>query len=142
MLFIKNKKYNHNSHFLFFYFTVKPSDLQELSGLFGDDIVESALDLIDSKRLKLYTTTKNIRQFIEIEPNYQTGLIAVKLFPNINYCPCEHFRHDVLLNDNQYTCKHVLATKLAIISGKISIETVADDLFNFLIQQINEQYFH
>lgn len=113
-----------------------------MSGLFGDEIVESALDLIDSKRLKLYTTTKNLRQFIEIESNYQTGLTTVKLFPNINYCPCKYFRENVLLNDTRYTCKHVLASKLAIISGKISIEIIADDLFNFLLQQINEQYFH
>lgn len=111
----------------------------ELSGLFGDDLLESALNLIDCERLKLCKASKNSRQFVEVEPTYRTGL-ALKLFPDANYCPCEDFRAEVLLTDNQYTCRHVLAAKLAIISGKIAVEIVADDLFNFLVQQINEQY--
>lgn len=127
--------------FKLFNFVVKPSDLLGLNGFFGKEVTEAALDILDSKRIKLYTTARKSRNFIEVEPSYRTGT-TFKIFPNINYCPCKSFRTEVLAKDIQYTCKHVLASKLAIISGKFTTEIVSDDLFIFLIQQISEQYLH
>lgn len=72
---------------------------------------------------------------MEIQAAHSTG-ITYKLFPNINYCTCAAFKEHVIRKGDAYTCKHVLAAKLSIISGRETIEVVADDLFNFLIQTI------
>lgn len=88
--------------------------------------------------MKLYTPLNKRRQIVEIQAAHSIG-ITYKFFPHINYCPCKAFTEYVIVNGDAYTCKHVLAAKLAIISGKQTEEVIADDLFNFLIQTIGEQ---
>lgn len=112
-----------------------PEDLLELHGLFGN-ILESALDIIDREKIKIVRAQSRIREYIEIfDRNGQVH----KLFPNINYCPCHSFRIQVLQLQSQYTCKHVLAAKLAQLLDKQKEEILADDLFNSLIEQISTQ---
>lgn len=72
---------------------------------------------------------------MEIQSAHSTGF-AYKFFPHINYCPCQGFREDVLGNGEAYTCKHVLAAKLSLISGKVTEEEVEIDLFNIYIESI------
>lgn len=119
--------------FIYFFISVAPDDLLELSGLFGVSLVESALALIDSEKVKIYRSQSRSGEFIEI-PGHNG--IVYKLFPNINHCRCQTFNEQVLQFKSQYTCKHILAAKLAVHLGKEKVEIIADDLFNFLIQQI------
>lgn len=118
--------------------TDSSSDLLELSGLFDIELLEASLDLIDRNRLKLYTTSSQIREIVEIQSSSRDGF-SLKLFPNTNYCPCRYFRELVAQRHERFTCKHILATKLAIIGKQIQVEIVNDDLFSFLIKQIGEQ---
>lgn len=113
-----------------------PDDLLELYGIFGH-ILDAALELVDQNRVKLYTPPNKRRKFVEIQATHLNG-IAYKFFPHINYCPCKAFTENVVRIGDAYTCRHVLAAKLAIISGKQTEEVVSEDLFNFLIQTIGQ----
>lgn len=110
-------------------------DFVELHGLFGN-ILERALDLVDRNQIKIYTPTSRNRQLVEIFG--QNGAVY-KLFPNINYCPCKAFKNFVLLTTSEYTCKHVLATRLAIILQKQTEEVISEDAFKFLISDLIRQ---
>lgn len=61
-----------------------------------------------------------------------------KLLRDTNYCSCNSFRYQVLLG-TQFTCKHVLAGKLAALLGQWRIETVTVAQFNVLIEQVVRQ---
>lgn len=104
----------------------------ELHGIFGETL-KLALDIVDRDRVKIYRNTNLLRELIEI-PGHQS--VVYKLLPNINYCSCQAFQRKVLFEQQSFTCKHVLAAKLAQILGKVTEEIVTDDLFNFLIQLI------
>lgn len=55
------------------------------------------------------------------------------LFPNINYCPCQAYAHQVVTTPTHVTCKHVLAAKLSQITGRtIRKEASADEVARIL----------
>lgn len=110
-------------------------DLLELHGLFGD-ILDRALDLVDRNQIKLYIPASKNRQLLEVCG--QNGA-TYKFFPNINYCPCKAFKHSVLATRTEYTCKHVLAARLAIILCRQKEEVISDDAFKFLILDLLRQ---
>lgn len=107
-------------------------DLQELYGIFGE-VLERALDLIDRDQIKVYLPSKRGRQLLEIYG--QHGAIY-RFFPNIVYCPCKFFKHFVLATKAEYTCKHVLAAKLATILDRCKEEIISEDAFTFLITEV------
>lgn len=107
-------------------------DLQELYGIFGE-ILERALDLIDRDQIKVYLPAKRDRQLLEIYG--QRGAIY-RFFPNISYCPCNFFKHFVLAQQTEFTCKHVLAARLATILDRSKEEIITDDAFTFLITEV------
>ena len=133
----------------------------ELHSIFGNTF-EAALHIIDTKDIIIYRPETELstggnssntssgsgrpsngyREICEItSKNYNA--VTYKLFPNINYCQCTEFQFQVLSNSTgsgetkrQYTCKHCLALKLALILEKCQIQTITKDQFNFLIKQI------
>lgn len=101
-------------------------------GLFGCQI-QSALDIIDREKVTIYRRAGDQREYIEVI-EHQSSIC--KLLPNINYCMCVTFREKVITNNEWYTCKHVLAAKLAKLTGKAKLETTTDDAFTFSMQMI------
>lgn len=104
----------------------------ELSGIFGE-LLSEALRIIDHDKVCVYRRIRNQRGYIEIIENQSK---IFKLLPNINYCMCPTFRHKVIIKNEFYTCKHVLAAKLALLIGKIKVSMITDDAFSFSIQMI------
>lgn len=54
---------------------------------------------------------------------------------------CMEFQEKVLLTSEQYTCKHVLAARLAGLIDKVKIEFETDDAFGVSIQLIQSTSF-
>lgn len=116
-----------------YHFTVVREDLLQLHGIFGS-VLESALDIVDKGQVKVYCSHDK-REVIEIKDQQEVHIF----YANINYCPCRTFRERVLQFGQQYTCKHVLAARLAKLIGKTSEDLMSDDTFNNLTQIISEQ---
>lgn len=114
-----------------FTFSVTDRDFLELHGIFGSQLLEESLDLIDREKLTIYKCES--REYIEIVDHQN---LIFKLLPNINYCMCPTFRDQVIRTHESYTCKHVLAAKLALLLGKIKVESVKDDALTFALQMI------
>lgn len=84
---------------------------------------ERALDLYEQKRVTQISTSNAIITEPCKGVNEASWLMQVKghsgalytLFPEINYCTCTAFRHQVLTDRSAFTCKHVLAAWLASI---------------------------
>lgn len=112
--------------------SVERRDLLELSGIFGE-LLPEALGIIDHDKVSVCRRLRNQRDYIEIFENQNTFF---KLLPNINYCMCATFHHKVIIRNEFYTCKHVLAAKLALLIGKIKISTLSHDAFSLSIQMI------
>lgn len=49
---------------------------------------------------------------------------------------CTTFRDKVISTKEFYTCKHVLAARLAVLLGKVKVEAVKDDVFGFSLRMI------
>lgn len=99
--------------------------LLSLASVFGA-ITARALDLLDRDRLFQYQTKNGLRRLTKV--NGTTKYYTI--LDNLNYCQCEAFQYHVLKVRNALTCKHVLAVKLAAISGKIRVvETISDQRF-------------
>lgn len=115
--------------------SVGQKDLLELSGIFGE-LLSDALDIIDHEKISIFKRKRDQREYIEIIEDQNT---VFKLLPNINYCMCPKFRQKVIAAKEVYTCKHVLAAKLALLIRKFKVETPIDDAFSFSIQLIKPQ---
>lgn len=109
----------------------------ELSGIFGK-ILPQALELIDRERIIIHRRATDQREYIEIIEDHNS---IFKLMPYTNYCMCIEFQEKVLLCGEQYTCKHVLAARLAGLIDKIKIIFESDDEFNVSIQLIQPTSF-
>lgn len=108
------------------------ADLLELHGIFGETL-KGALDIIDKDRVKILRCNNQLRELIEIQGHRH---MVYRLFPNINYCSCEAFQRGVILQKQSYTCKHILAARLATIIGKFTEEICTDDAFKLLSDSI------
>lgn len=118
---------------VFLYFVVTDDELQELFGLFGGTL-ERALDIIDKSVVKIYKKQVNNRTIVEIPGSNNC---VYRFFPNINYCTCEAYLYLVLKSRSQYTCKHILAAKIALLTNKnIETEFLNDSHFNVIIEHI------
>lgn len=116
-------------------------DLLQLRSLFGDTL-DRALYILDHTEVTRYELIEGNRKLLEVKGS--TGCIY-KLFPNSNFCSCESFKYQVLLSSGtqtqqpQFTCKHVLAAKLAPFLGRLEVKRLPSDKFNFLMQQLAKQ---
>ncbi|XP_011055880.1 PREDICTED: zinc finger SWIM domain-containing protein 7-like [Acromyrmex echinatior] len=124
-------------------------NLLKLHKLF-DGVFERALDLYEQQRVTQISTSNTIIT----EPckgiNEASWLMQVKghsgalytLFPEINYCTCAAFRHQVLTDRSAFTCKHVLATWLASIDNeKLLHQQLTQKQFNnLLLHQASNKY--
>lgn len=127
--------YQKNFYILFSFVSfviVVDTDLLELYGIFGEEL-KSALDFIDRKKVSIYRRISDNREYIEIAQNRNS---IYKLIPNINYCMCAEFQKKVIATGELYTCCHVLAGKLAVLLGKITLEKCNDEAFTFSLQMI------
>lgn len=113
--------------------TVSDADLLELNSLFGP-VFERALETLDSVKIIVYKSPNRLCELIEIQGHSNH---VYKLFPYVNYCPCQSFKHQVLHHRTQYTCKHVLAARIAQIFNKVEERVLTDDQFNFLMKNVN-----
>lgn len=112
---------------------VADKDLLELHGIFGP-LLQEALDLIERDKITVHQRVSDQREYIEI---FEHENVICKLLPNINYCMCSKFQEKVIDTAELYTCKHVLAAKLAhLIGNNIKVETVSDDVFTFSLQML------
>lgn len=113
-------------------FSVSDEDLLELYGIFGVTLQE-ALDIIDREQITIFRRASDQREYIEISEHQHN---IFKLLPNINYCTCSTFCEKVINSNDLYTCKHVLAAKLTLLTGTAKVETSSDDVFTFSLQMI------
>jgi predicted nucleic acid-binding Zn finger protein len=104
-----------------------------LESLLGHNLLERALDLIDKKKIVCYKTKSELNKILEIEGSQRE---VYKFFPEINYCSCYSFRFQVLKNQQAYTCKHVLAARIALILDRVQEEVVSEENFKYLLKLI------
>lgn len=112
---------------------LSPLETEQLEALLGHNVLVRSLDIIDKKKITLYTTKNGLRQLLEIEGSNRE---IYKFFPDLNYCCCHSFRFQVLKNLEKYTCKHVLAGRIASCLGLLTKEVVTETNFNYLVKQI------
>lgn len=116
-----------------FVFAVTDDELEDLFGLFGETL-ERALHIIDKSSIKIYKKQVNNRTIIEIPGSNNS---VYRFFHNINYCTCDAYLYQVLKSRSQYTCKHILAAKIALLINKnIVTEVLADFQFNVIAEHI------
>ncbi|KAK0080759.1 hypothetical protein PV325_013369 [Microctonus aethiopoides] len=102
----------------------KYSILLQLYSVFGG-VFERALELYDSGKVTKIISREANATGIWKEIDASRWLIEVKgsgeayiLFPNINYCPCAAFRFQVLRDQSDLTCKHILAAWLFCLNSE------------------------
>lgn len=103
--------------------SVEGKDLLELSGIFGN-LLPEALDIIDLDKITIHQNLSRHRKYIEIIEDHGT---VCKLLPNINYCTCSIFHEKVILSNELYSCKHILAFRLASLIGKVKVREASTD---------------
>lgn len=124
--------------------------LLNLYKIFGT-VFERALDLYEQDRVTHILVSdistagplrerKDARYLVQVK-----GLSGAlyTLFPDVNYCSCLSFRHQVLNDRCIFTCKHVLAAWLASVSKqKLSYQYITEEQFHSLLsyQVSSKQY--
>ncbi|CAG9861038.1 unnamed protein product [Phyllotreta striolata] len=113
--------------------TFEDKDLEVLHSCFGEPFLLAA-ELLDKCRIIDYKLDGGLRNVYKIVSSKEQYTIL----DNINFCNCNVFRLQVLESRKAITCKHVLAVKLGIITGKVRLETVTgSQLVDFLNEQLN-----
>lgn len=100
---------------------VSPEVLQALHAVLGGVFVR-ATELLEKGSFTQYQTRNEVRKVYRI----RSRLEHYVLFENINFCHCQSFKYQVLHSQNDLTCKHVLAAKLAKIAGLFKVEVISD----------------
>ncbi|KAG4076839.1 hypothetical protein HA402_004441 [Bradysia odoriphaga] len=113
---------------------VTDGELRDLSGIFGETL-DRAAEIILNGSIKLYKRQVNNRTIIEIAGSNDS---VYRFFPNTNYCPCEAYQYHVLKSRSEYTCKHILAAKIALLclDHRIVTEVMPDAQFNVIVESI------
>lgn len=111
---------------------------------------ERALDLYEQRRVTQVSTSSTIITGPCKNASEASWLMQVKghsgasytLFPEINYCTCIAFRHQVLGDRSAFTCKHVLAAWLASVdSEKLLHQQLTQKQFdNLLLYQVSYKH--
>ncbi|CAG9791594.1 unnamed protein product [Diatraea saccharalis] len=108
-------------------------DLALLHSVFGP-VLQRACDILEKQHTLIeYTTSNKGRTLIEIkgENNH-----CYRVFPKINYCPCQAFKHQVLEKKTDVCCKHILAARLAQILNRTVCHQVTHDQYLMLVQSM------
>lgn len=117
-------------------FLVQPRDYLELNSLFGT-VLSRSLEVLETCVIKHY-----LSDFVDhpgiIEVFGSTGK-SYKFYTGINYCTCPSFTFDVIKHKSQYTCKHNLAARLAIILKRIQVVKTSRLKFKGLLKELQEQ---
>lgn len=109
-----------------------------MRSLFGETL-DRALYILDHTAITRYDLIDGNRKLLEVKGS--TGCVY-KLLPNSNFCSCEAFKYQVLLGHGphqHFTCKHVLAGRLAPFLGRLQVERVPSDKFAILMQHFARQ---
>lgn len=105
-------------------FLVLEKFLLDLERLIGERTVHGARHLLQTEEIHILTNPKGIRFLAIIGGGRQSSQIY-HLYPHINYCHCKHFQVNVLgaerilKGQNNSTCKHILALRLACFFERI-----------------------
>lgn len=124
-------------------------NLLKLHKLF-DGVFERALDLYEQQRVTQISTSNAIITEPCKSANEASWLLQVRghsgalytLFPEINYCTCAAFRHQVLTDRSAFTCKHVLAAWLASVDNEklLHQQLIQKQFDNLLLYQASNKY--
>ncbi len=90
--------------------TLTTEILLELASVFGGT-AQTALDLLDRRSITEVKSSTSERVLYQIRGS--TGL-TYTILPEVNRCPCPFWMENVWENNVEITCKHVLATRLAV----------------------------
>ncbi|XP_026283251.1 zinc finger SWIM domain-containing protein 7 [Frankliniella occidentalis] len=88
--------------------------LLALHAVFGAPF-ERALEMLEKDCVTLLTTANDTRQALQVSGG--RGELYT-LFPNINFCPCLAYAHQVVTSRIHVSCKHVLAARLSQVMGR------------------------
>ncbi|KAB0791500.1 hypothetical protein PPYR_03300 [Photinus pyralis] len=94
--------------------------LQSLHDVFGEVFVKSA-DFLETGEVVRYETPNAIRAVLKVGNKKE----VYTLFDDINFCHCGTFAR-VLSGEGLLTCEHVLAARLARISGRMKVNRLTD----------------
>ncbi|CAD6237484.1 GSCOCG00002336001-RA-CDS [Cotesia congregata] len=122
--------------------------LVSLYSAFGE-VFDRALSLYESSKISKIIAFDANAQGVWKEINSSRWLLEVQglsgeayiLFPNVNYCPCAAFKYQVLRDQSDQTCKHVLAAWLASLDpSKVTEKHITREQFkNLLLYQVSEK---
>jgi predicted nucleic acid-binding Zn finger protein len=107
--------------------------LLQLHAVFGN-VLSLAAELLESCKITKYETADKCRKVYKIGSNLERYTI----YDSIIFCQCQSFQNQVLTDQINLTCKHVLALKLNQITKSVRVvsETVTDSQF---VEFLNEQ---
>lgn len=101
--------------------------------MFGS-VLERALDILEKyPTFTAYSTANKARVLLEIKGENDR---CYRVFPGINFCPCQSFKHQVIERRSQVTCKHVLAARVAQIVGRTTEHEVTQDQYLMLLRSM------
>jgi predicted nucleic acid-binding Zn finger protein len=99
-------------------------------------VLQRACDILEKYPTFVeYVTSKRTRSLIEINGENDR---CYRVFPRINYCPCQAFKHQVLEKRAEVCCKHILAARLAQILGRTVSHEVTQEQYLMLVRSMFE----
>uniref|UniRef100_A0A336M7K1 CSON011531 protein n=1 Tax=Culicoides sonorensis TaxID=179676 RepID=A0A336M7K1_CULSO len=105
-------------------------DLLELHSLLGV-VTFRALEILDSSVIRYYTC-ENRAPIIWVEGIQNKPYL---FYAGCNNCPCPSFKFNVKQHKTQFTCKHNLASRVAIaLKKELIIEVSLPEYKKFLLQ--------
>lgn len=119
--------------FQLYWFTVTNRDVLELHSLFGT-LAHRSLQILDTSTVRYYLC-ENRTPVIIVEGN---DTIPYAFYAGCNYCSCDSFKYNVKVHKLQYTCKHNLASRLAIALKREQIVTITLTQYKKLLRHIEK----
>lgn len=115
------------------YFIVTPSQYLQLFALFGD-LLSRALILVDKRAISQYT-------YQDQPPIYAvtSGKDRYLVQSGVNFCSCPSHRYQVTQSNAEFTCKHVLACRLATILCRHTTTAASEEFFTALTDDHHQQ---
>ncbi|CAG9559377.1 unnamed protein product [Danaus chrysippus] len=112
---------------------VTDEDLLALHSVYGP-VLQRAFDIFEKHpTLETYSTANKTRILIEIKGDSDR---CYRIFPKLNFCPCKAYKHQVLEQQSQVTCKHVLAGRIACILNKTVDKLITDEQYLMLVKSM------
>lgn len=115
--------------------SVTNRDFLELHSIYGS-VFQRALDILDSTVIGLYRTPN----FVGIVEILGSNTNRYLLYEGINYCPCPSFRFDVEKHHTLYSCKHILASRLAVLLNQNDIREISQIEYMSLLNEIRSKH--